>query len=150
MNKELLYAHLLSIMQEREQELNRNWQELMESNQQEGKSSAGDKHETSAAMVHLELEQMAKQRSEFQKQQEELLRFKPKDNASSGVVRMGSLVQTNLGWYYLITSMGNVGWDDEVVFVLSGLSPLGSSLMGKKVGDEIFRDGKNIPILVVL
>ena len=150
MNKDLLYAHLLSIMQEREQELNRNWQELMESNQQEGKSSAGDKHETSAAMVHLELEQMAKQRSEFQKQQEELLRFKPKDNASSGVVRMGSLVQTNLGWYYLITSMGKVGWDDEVVFVLSGLSPLGSSLMGKKVGDEIFRDGKNIPILVVL
>jgi hypothetical protein len=63
---------------------------------------------------------------------------------------MGSLVQTNLGWYYLITSMGKVGWDDEVVFVLSGLSPLGSSLMGKKVGDEIFRDGKNIPILVVL
>jgi transcription elongation GreA/GreB family factor len=150
MNKDLLYAHLLSIMQEREQELNRNWQELMESNQQEGKSSAGDKHETSAAMVHLELEQMAKQRSEFQKQQEELLRFKPKDNASSGVVRMGSLVQTNLCWYYLITSMGKVGWDDEVVFVLSGLSPLGSSLMGKKVGDVIFRDGKNIPILVVL
>jgi len=150
MNKDLLYAHLLSIMQEWEQELNRNWQGLMESNQQEGKSSAGDKHETSAAMVHLELEQMAKQRSEFQKQQEELLRFKPKDNASSGVVRMGSLVQTNLGWYYLITSMGKVGWDDEVVFVLSGLSPLGSSLMGKKVGDEIFRDGKNIPILVVL
>jgi transcription elongation GreA/GreB family factor len=150
MNKDLLYAHLLSIMQEREQELNRNWQGLMESNQQEGKSSAGDKHETSAAMVHLELEQMAKQRSEFQRQQEELLRFKPEDNASSGIVRMGSLVQTNLGWYYLITSMGKVGWDDEVVFVLSGLSPLGSSLMGKKVGDEIFRDGKNIPILVVL
>jgi hypothetical protein len=150
MNKDLLYAHLLSIMQEREQELNRNWQGLMESNQQEGKSSAGDKHETSAAMVHLELEQMAKQLGDFQRQQEELLRFKPEDNASSGIVRMGSLVQTNLGWYYLITSMGKVGWDDEVVFVLSGLSPLGSSLMGKKVGDEIFRDGKNIPILVVL
>jgi transcription elongation GreA/GreB family factor len=150
MNKDLLYAHLLSIMQEREQELNRNWQGLMESNRQEGKSSAGDKHETSAAMVHLELEQMAKQLGDFQRQQEELLRFKPEDNASSGIVRMGSLVQTNLGWYYLITSMGKVGWDDEVVFVLSGLSPLGSSLMGKKVGDEIFRDGKNIPILVVL
>jgi transcription elongation GreA/GreB family factor len=150
MNKDLLYAHLLSIMQEREQELNRNWQGLMESNQQEGKSSAGDKHETSAAMVHLELEQMAKQLGDFQRQQEELLRFKPEDNASSGIVRMGSLVQTNLGWYYLITSMGKVGWDDEVIFVLSGLSPLGSSLMGKKVGDEIFRDGKNIPILVVL
>lgn len=150
MNKDLLYAHLLSIMQEREQELNRNWQGLMESNQQEGKSSAGDKHETSAAMVHLELEQMAKQRSEFQRQQEELLRYRPEDSSSTGKVRMGSLVQTDLGWYYLITPMGKVGWDDQVVFVLSGLSPLGSSLMGKKVGEEIFRDGKNVPILVVL
>jgi hypothetical protein len=65
MNKELLYSHLISIMQEREQELNRNWSALMESNQQEGKSSAGDKHETAGAMVHLELEQMAKQLGEL-------------------------------------------------------------------------------------
>lgn len=149
MKKALLYAHLLSIMQEREQELNRNWHALMESNQQEGKSSAGDKHETSAAMVHLELEQMAKQRSQFQKQHEELLRFQPEDNASTGIVRMGSLVQTHLGWYYLLTSMGKVLMDGQAVFVLSGLSPLGRELLGKKIGEEIPRLGKGCVILSV-
>ena len=149
MNKDLLYAHLLAIIQEREHELNRNWQGLMESNQQEGKSSAGDKHETSAAMVHLELEQMARQRSEFQRQQEELLRFKPEDNASSGVVRMGSLVKTDLGWFYLLTSLGKVLVDGQAVFVLSGLSPMGMELMGKKVGEGIPRLGKDCMILSV-
>ncbi len=133
-------------MQEREQELNRNWSALMESNQQEGKSSAGDKHETAGAMVHLELEQMAKQLGEFQKQHEELLRFKPEDNTSIGIVRMGSLVETNWGWYYLVTSMGKVVWREHTIFVLSAGSPLGSKFLGKSVGEEIVLGDRQIQL----
>jgi transcription elongation GreA/GreB family factor len=150
MNKELLYAHLLSIMHEREQELNRYWQELMESNQQEGKSSAGDKHETAGAMVHLEMEKLAKQMEEGRRQLSEVEKFHPDRVSHIGQIQMGSLVQTTTGWYYLITSLGKLTVNGEACFVLSGASPLGRVMMGKKEGEEIQMNGQRMKVESIL
>ncbi len=150
MNKELLYAHLLSIMQEREQEWNRNWQELMESNQQEGKSSAGDKHETAGAMVHLEMEKLSKQMEEGRRQLSEVEKFHPDRVSHIGQIQMGSLVQTTTGWYYLITSLGKLTVNGEACFVLSGASPLGRVMIGKQQGETIVRDNTRMQILLIV
>jgi transcription elongation GreA/GreB family factor len=149
MNKELLYAHLLSIMHEREQELNRYWQELMESNQQEGKSSAGDKHETAGAMVHLEMEKLSKQMEEGRRQLSEVEKFHPDRVSHIGQIQMGSLVQTTTGWYYLITSLGKLTVNGEACFVLSGASPLGRVMMGRSAGEVFSMGDREMQILLI-
>ena len=138
MNKVEIYESLLKVIQERGAEMQVAWNELMESNKQEGKSSAGDKHETAAAQVHLELEKMGKQMQEHNRKVEEVERFHPSKISSTSEVRAGSLVETNTGWFYVITSLGKLTTQAGDCFVISAASPIGQALLGKKVG-EAFR-----------
>ena len=138
MNKVEIYESLVKVIQERGAEMQVAWNELMESNKQEGKSSAGDKHETAAAQVHLELEKMGKQMQEHNRKVEEVERFHPTKISSTSEVRAGSLVETNIGWFYVITSLGKLTTQAGDCFVISAASPIGQALLGKKVG-ETFR-----------
>ena len=138
MNKKEVYAALVKVIQERGAEMQLAWNELMESNKQEGKSSAGDKHETAAAQVHLELEKMGKQMQEYNRRVEEVERFHPLKISSSSEVRAGSLVETNAGWFYIITSFGKLTTPSGDCFIISAASPIGQALLGKQVG-EVFQ-----------
>jgi transcription elongation GreA/GreB family factor len=138
MNKVEIYESLLKVIQERGAEMQVAWNELMESNKQDGKSSAGDKHETAAAQVHLELEKMGKQMQEHNRKVEEVERFHPSKISSTSEVRAGSLVETNTGWFYVITSLGKLTSQSGDCFFISAASPIGQALLGKKVG-ETFR-----------
>jgi transcription elongation GreA/GreB family factor len=150
MNKAALYQLLIQTLEERGHEVSRAWSELQESNQQEGKSSAGDKHETGAAMVHLEMEKLGRMMEDHRKQRAEAERCHPKLMEPDQQIRMGSLVQTSMGWFYLVTSLGKLKIEGQDCFVLSGASPLGHLLLGKTQGDTFSRDGKEIKILQVL
>jgi len=149
MNKVEIYESLLKVIQERGAEMQVAWNELMESNKQEGKSSAGDKHETAAAQVHLELEKMGKQMQEHNRKVEEVERFHPSKISSTSEVRAGSLVQTNTGWFYVITSLGKLTSQSGDCFVISAASPIGQALLGKKVGETLrwnLQEGKILSI----
>ncbi len=149
MKKEEVYRALLAQLHERVGELQQAWNELLESNQQEGKSSAGDKHETAGAMVHLEMEKLAKQLEEARRQLSEVEKYNPERMSESSQVQLGTLVQTTTGWYYLITSLGKIAVNGETCFVLSGASPLGSLMMGKGLGETIVRDNMRMQILSI-
>ncbi len=149
MKKEEVYRALLAQLNERVGEHQQAWNELLESNQQEGKSSAGDKHETAGAMVHLEMEKLAKQLEEARRQLSEVEKYNPNRMPESNQVQMGSLVQTTTGWYYLITSLGKIFVNGEVCFVLSGASPLGNLMMGKRLGETIVRENIRMQILLI-
>jgi transcription elongation GreA/GreB family factor len=136
MNKEKVYQALLSALTARGEALQRAWKELQESNQQEGKSSAGDKHETGAAMVHLEMEQMGRQLDDHNRQSAEVQRMAPSDEETDGSVRIGKMVATNKGWYYMITGFGKINVDGCDVWVISAQSPLGQAMLGRKKGEE--------------
>jgi transcription elongation GreA/GreB family factor len=138
MNKTEIYEALVKLIQERGTEMQVAWNELMESNKQEGKSSAGDKHETAAAQVHLELEKMGKQMQEHNRRSEEVERFNPSKISITQEVRTGSLVETNAGWFYVITSLGKLTTESGDCFIISAASPIGQALFGKKIG-EAFR-----------
>jgi len=138
MNKTEVYEALVKLIQERGAEMQLAWNELMESNKQEGKSSAGDKHETAAAQVHLELEKMGKQMQEHNRRVEEVERFHPLKISSSSEVRAGSLVETNTGWLYVITSLGKLTTTSGDCFIISAASPIGQALLGKQVGEVSF------------
>jgi transcription elongation GreA/GreB family factor len=142
MNKAEVYEALVKVIQERGAEMQVAWNELMESNKQEGKSSAGDKHETAAAQVHLELEKMGKQMQEHNRRSEEVERFNPSKISISQEVRVGSLVETNAGWFYIITSFGKLTTQAGDCYIISAASPIGQALIGKKVGQDFQWNGR--------
>ena len=108
----------------------------MESNQQEGKSSSGDKHETGRAMVHLELEQLGRQRQEIEKQKAEVVRMLPVEGREFDRVEGGALVTTSVGLYYMITGWGKVLLQGKEVLIIGIQSPVGKAMLGKRVGEE--------------
>jgi transcription elongation GreA/GreB family factor len=149
MKKIDVYNALFNLIQSRGAEMQLAWNELMESNKQEGKSSAGDKHETAAAQVHLELEKMGRQMQEHNRKCEELERFKPSKLDSINQVRSGSLVETSEGWFYVITSLGKLTTEAGECYVVSASSPIGAALLGKQAGEVFQWNGKSGKILKV-
>ncbi len=136
MKKQAVFEWLCNALAERERDLQSAWEAMMESNQQEGKSSSGDKHETGRAMVHLELEQLGKQRQEIQKQRAEVLRLVPLEGREYEQVEGGALVTTTIGLYYMITGWGKVIFQGKEVLIIGIPSPVGKALLGKRVGEE--------------
>ena len=150
MNKKEVYEALVKVIQERGAEMQLAWHELTESNKQEGKSSAGDKHETAAAEVHLELEKMGKQMQEHNRRSEEVERFNPSKISISQEVRAGSLVETNSGWFYIITSLGKFTTPSGDCYIISAASPIGHALLGKQVGEDFQWNGRKGEVVSVL
>ena len=146
MKKEEIHNRLLHELTSRMDRLEQAWKDLLESNQQEGKSSAGDKHETAAAMVHLEMEQLGKQLEELKRQVEEVVRWSPENVILDQRVVMGSLVETNTGLYYMITGYGKLEVEGKEVYVIGPASPMGKVLMGKIAGEK-FEWGKVMGVI---
>jgi transcription elongation GreA/GreB family factor len=136
MKKEEIHKRLLHELTSRKYRLEQAWKDLLESNQQEGKSSAGDKHETAASMVHLEMEQLGKQLEELKRQVEEVVRWSPENVILDHRVVMGSLVETTTGLYYMLTGYGKLEVEGKEVYVIGPASPMGRVLMGKIAGDR--------------
>ena len=82
--------------------------EIISSNQialrSETKSSAGDKHETGRAMIQLEIEKASVQFLEIKQMKEVLDRIHYQ--TESETAKLGSLVFTSRGIYYLSISAG--------------------------------------------
>ena len=56
---------------------------------------------------------------------------------SSELACLGSIIKTTKGDYFLAISVGQVIIENEIYFVVSPQSPIGSRLLGKKAGDDI-------------
>lgn len=122
--------------------------DAMEATSDDSKSTAGDKHETSRAMAHLEQEKLGNQYSEAIKLLEILHRIDPSINTNT--IRIGSLVETSMGWFYLSVGLGQIVIDGKTVFCLTPLAPFGQLLLGKKTGDQLEWQGKEVKLLEVI
>lgn len=142
--KQQLYNECESFLNERANTLHEIIGGLQKSLQSETKSSAGDKHETGRAMLQLEREKAGNQFAAIQKQQE--LLAKTNINDSSTKIRLGSLVETSSGIYFIAISKGLVTLNNQPYFVIAPQSPIGKLLLGKQVGDEVVYNGKSILI----
>ena len=103
--------------------------------EQESKSTAGDKHETGRAMLHLEMEKASQQLQVVEQMKEVLLRIQ--STAISDQVKLGSLVRTNKGLYYLSISAGQIEVMGQVYYAVSAQSPIGKILLGKNVNQRV-------------
>jgi transcription elongation GreA/GreB family factor len=121
--------------------------DIQESANQETKSSAGDKYETSRAMMQQEKDKHADQLDQAQELRRQLELLDPA--ITKAQIQTGSLVQTNEGQYYLSVSLGKMVLDNQTVFVLSAAAPLGQALLHKRIGDKIVFQKRSIEILEI-
>ena len=110
----------------------------------EGKSSAGDKHETGRAMAQLEREKNSKQLSEAQMLEQVALSIPP--HSLGDEVRFGSAACTSNGNFFISMAAGKLEVDGTNYFAISAAAPIGQLLMGKKEGDSVEFNGKSFRI----
>jgi hypothetical protein len=118
-----------------------------ETSSAETKSSAGDKYETTRAMMQIEIESYTKRLVEAQKLQMTLLQIPWQDVYEW--VKVGSLVTTNQGVFFIAIGIGQLSIEGRVYFVVSPASPIGACLLKKKVHDTFTFLQKKYEILAI-
>ena len=119
-----------------------------ESSNTETKSSAGDKYETGRAMAQQERDRHAMQLHEAQLLLAALQKINP--DLPSDNVRIGALVSTTLGLFYLGVGAGKLttsGGEDFVA--VSPAAPILMALSGKQAGEEVVFNGKKVQVLAI-
>jgi len=145
--KHAAYIKCVSIIDERIAGLKNSIATLLDDAESEMKSSAGDKHETSRAMMQLEQEKLTYQLAEAENQKAVLEKINPQQVLQN--VTTGSLVDTNINTLFFATAMGKINVNGKDVMVLSVQSPLGVALNGKAKGDVVDFNGRQVEILEV-
>ncbi len=133
-----LLQHCIAVASSRVQALDDELAYLRDAAGAEGRSTAGDKHETGRAMVHLEQEKLTRQRAEAKALLAELERTVAIGTARIGI---GSLVVTQCGTFLIAAGLGKVEWSGGEVFVLSPKAPVAAALMGHAVGETVSANG---------
>lgn len=129
MDKEKIVAHCVSLLHEKIATFQNALRELSEGAANEGKSSAGDKHETARAMAQLEQEKLGKQ---LQETEQQLLSLE-KNN--------GRLFDTDRGVIFVSVALGKITVEGKPVMVISVQSPLGQKLSGVEAGSSVVVNG---------
>ncbi|RYM33397.1 hypothetical protein ERX46_10680 [Brumimicrobium glaciale] len=111
------------------------YNDALESRNNDTKSSAGDKYETSRAMMQQEMDNAEARIHQVKVFKNELNRLPVEEK--SDIIISGSFVETDLGLYFIGLSLGKVEIQNQIVYAISTASPLGKMLLHKKVGDEI-------------
>lgn len=116
------------------EKVNKTISDIVESLDDESKSSAGDKHETGRAMLQIDRENAGKQLIEL----ENLQRLLPKIDIKSATdyARLGSLVYTNHGNFFISISLGIVTIGKTNYYCVALQAPIGLLFSGKKKGDS--------------
>ena len=122
--------------------------DLLLSGSRDAKSSAGDKHETGVAMAQLEQEKLRHQIHEFQKMQDIVQKINPSNTNSK--INLGSLVETDKGWFYISVGLGSLTFKEQVIFAINPEAPFGKALIEKEKGDSIHFNGVESEIIQVL
>lgn len=134
-------------LEDKLQSLNTIINEVSESSNSESKSSAGDKHETSKAMMQLEIEKLGTQLKEAEGQLAEFEKINFHKNFQT--IEQGSLAETNKGYFLIASSIGKITIDDKIVFVISSKSPLALKLTGSKQKDTVMFNDVSYSIISI-
>ena len=115
---------------------------------EETKSSAGDKYETSREMMQQETDRNQAQLNEGNKLMLALSRIST--DVDFNAAEPGSVVITDNGNFYLAISAGVLMVDGKSYFAVSPASPIGSLLKAQKTGYQFSLNGKNYKILDII
>jgi len=112
--------------------------EAQESANNEGKSSAGDKYETSRAMGHLQKEMYLQQ---AQKIRHELLKANSTEIVlHPGIIKKGTVIITDKLSIFICVGLGKKTMDNRTVLFVSDEAPLYTLLQNKSAGGMFIVD----------
>ncbi|MEM7572635.1 MAG: hypothetical protein AAF433_07035 [Bacteroidota bacterium] len=146
-DKDALRKHCLDLIEARIANLGEYLEAIHQSKQNETKSSAGDKYETGRAMMQLEEDKINAQLALTQQTYQQLAQVQFKEGGDQ--VQLGSLVTTNKRIYFLTVGLGKIEWEDQVVFCISPMAPIGKQLWGKVTGERFDFNGQEDQILAL-
>ena len=109
--------------------------DLTEDSLNDAKGSAGDKHETGLAMMHLEQEKLNRKLLEVIDTQNKFLKIDY--SIVSNQVILGSLFEANYTFFLMAVALPKIEVDGKSIFGMSPQSPLGELFMGKKVQEIV-------------
>lgn len=133
--KQSLYYACHSFVENRLKSIKNTIADIQKSLLSETKSSAGDKHETTRAMLQLEREKSGQQLSEVQKDKEILAKIDISNRSEN--ICLGSVVYTTQANYFISISAGKLTIDNTDYFAISPNTPIGQLLLSKTAGDEV-------------
>jgi len=118
--------------------------DLTEDSLNDAKGSAGDKHETGLAMMHLEQEKLNKKLLELLDAQSKFLKIDY--SVVSNQVILGSLIEANDTFFLMAVALPKIEVEGKTVFGMSPQSPLGELFMGKQVQEITIFNNVNYKI----
>ena len=133
--KQKIKSHYQNLLSEKINELRFMISDLAQDAQNDAKGSAGDKHETTLSMMHLEQEKLNQKLAEIIEQKNVVDKIDA--DAIHNKIALGSLVQTNDMLLYISAALPKIQLENKTIIAVSPQSPLGSQLLGKSLGDEI-------------
>ena len=145
--KELLYLHCIEILSERVEHAENAMKASQHDSNSETKSSAGDKYETGRAMAQLDKERHARRHSVALDTLYQLKAVGAQEPTET--VSLGSLVETNIGTYFITIGMGSIDLDGEQYHVISKDSPIGQQLLGMEEDDEFIFRSQEVIVLAI-
>jgi hypothetical protein len=110
----------------------------------DSKSSAGDKYETSREIVQQEVIRNELLLTEARTM--EVVLSKININQKFSTIQNGSLAITNHGNFFFAIAIGKVEVNNKDYFVISIGSPLGQAFRDKEAGDKVVFNGKTYQI----
>lgn len=146
--KTSLYQLCLNFIEERIETAKFALKQAREASNDDTKSSAGDKYETSREMMQQDIDRNKRLLIDAEENQKVLTSLK--DAPFSETARNGSLVYTNHGNFYLSISAGQLHLDTETIFAVSAVSPIGKLLLGKRNADTFDFNGKKYTVKEVV
>jgi transcription elongation GreA/GreB family factor len=144
MDKSLLHEKLVSLISAKVELATQSQKMLIEARNQETKSTAGDKHETSRALAQTEIDKLASQLNLLNSDLAALQQIKPAE--TNIFVGKGSLVTTNKAVFYISIGYGKL---DDGIYAISLESPVAIALKGAKVGEKIKLQTQEYTILSI-
>jgi len=143
-----LYQQCLTFIQNRIENIEYSMQQARQASNDDTKSSAGDKYETTREMMQQEMDRNGKLLYEAGQQKIALQHIENVDAAEQ--VKNGSLIVTNNGNFYISISAGELKANGQTFFAVSQAAPIGRLFIGKKVGDELNFNSKKYLIQEIL
>jgi hypothetical protein len=132
--KTVLFEQCSKVVENRFQKIKQVILDIEESLLEESKSSSGDKHETGRAMLQIDRENAGRQLLEIENLQSVVRKIDIK--TISPYARLGSLVYTNKGNFFIGISIGAVTVGKTNYLCVALHSPIGNLLSGKKKGES--------------
>jgi len=146
--RDIILRHLLGHVDKDLAEAKARMASLKESLGAESKSSAGDKHETGRAMIHLEQERVQDTVGRLEHMRGILVQRAAQDKAVKRV-SPGALVETTGPWVLVGVPLGKVQLPNALVLCVGVEAPLAQQWHGAQPGDQVALGSQKLTIQAI-